>query len=288
MVFLHDLDLRMRCTLQTLYRILVLLLQYSSKNHKDAVTINDPGVAFAEVIKSNYNKFKNKKGLHKDHYQNYFFDDPSKGKAGLRKSIRIDSIDMGVICMILRTPYLTSINKCCQNCDHECTKCNSKHLTNHCDTETGNCNYAPCATCKSNECGYMKVILFAIVCRVFRNANAHITAKLCVEFEAGNELLEGFPDSDDWSKIWNVVNEVALSCLKFLQTESHIHKDAYKDHEMNLYIAYRHDYNFLVPIVGNYVEDYRKKIIGEAEITEHMQKFEKCLSEGNCLSLIHI
>ena len=133
----------------------------------------------------------------------------------------------------------------------------------------------------------MKILLFAIVCRVLRNTNAHITAELCVQFEAGNKKFQDFPDSDDWPKIWNVVNEAALDCLKFLKNEGHIDKDAYRDHKMKLYNAYRQDFNFLLPMVGNWIDDYRKLIIGEAGITEHMKRVEKCLSEGR-LSLFHI
>jgi len=239
---LHDLDLRMRCTLQTLHHILILILQYSSKNHKDAVTKNDPDVALAEIIKINYNKLGNKKSFHKDHNADYFYDDPSKKKDGLRKSIKIKSLDFGVICMILRTASLTSIaddaNKCCVDCYHKCIRCNVQHLT-FCDTETGDCNYGPCANCGPMDCGYIKCILLAIVCRALRNTNAHITIELCNKFQAKTEKFKDFPDSDEWPKIWNVVNKAALDCLKFWQIKGYMKEDDYKDNEVNLRIAWR-------------------------------------------------
>jgi len=284
MAFLHHLDLRMRCTLQTLHQILVLILQYSSTNHNDAVTKNDPDVALAEIIKSKYNKFGNKKSLHKDPNKDYFYDDPRKGKDGLRKSIKIESLDCSVICMILRTAYLTSIaddaNKCCVDCHHECTRCNVQHLT-FCDTETGDCKFGPCANCNAKDCDYIKFILLAITCRAFRNTNAHITTELCNKFQAKTEKFKDFPDSDEWPKIWNVVNKAALDCLKFWQIKGYMKEDDYKDNEVNLRIAYNKDANFLISIAGSYIDGFRKLIIGEAEMTEHLKKVETCLREGN-------
>ena len=169
---LHDLDLRMRCTLQTLHNVLVLILQYSSRNHKDAVTVNDADVALAEIINNKYVDVDFSKSFLGKHYKEVFYDDPSRGVTGLRKSIRIKSLDFNVIGIILRTAYLTSIgdnaNKCCANCEHECIRCKVQHLT-ICKTECGDCEYGPCAANCNTDCGYVKFILFAIVCRAFRS-----------------------------------------------------------------------------------------------------------------------
>ena len=283
---LHDLDLRMRCTLQTLHHILVLILQYSSTNHKDAVTVKNPDTALAKIIKCNYAKFKGKKALLKDHYKNYFYDDPSKKEKGLRRSIRIKSLDLNVISMILRTAYLTSIgdnaHKCCANCEHECIRCNVKHLTFF-ETECGDCEYGPCAKNCNADCGYIKFILFAIICRAFRNTNAHLTPELCDKFQNGTEIFKDFPDSNDWTKIWNVVNKAALDCLKYLQNKGHIKENAFEDLKMNLRIAYKQEANFLIPIVGSYIDDFRRLIISEAELTEQLTQIKTCFREGRCL-----
>jgi len=281
MAFLHPIDLRMRCTLQTLHQILVLILEYSSKSHKDAVTKNDPDVALAEIIKNNYNEFKKKKLLQEPHYKHFFYDDSSLEKDGLRESIIIKSLDFGVVCIIIKSSKLTSFKKCCNECRHKCTKCNVEHLKNW-KTETGDCNYKSCIKCNTTnkDCNYVKFLLFATICRALRNTSAHITEDLCKDFEAGRKKFENFPDSDKWSKIWDVVNKAALDCLDFLKKEKHIEEKVYKDYEMDLRIAYSKDSNFLIPIVGNYLDCFRKLIIGEAEMTEHMNRIETCLREG--------
>jgi len=117
MAFLHPIDLRMRCTLQTLHQILVLILKYSSKSHKDAVTKNDPDVALAEIIKNNYNEFKKKKLLQEPHYKHFFYDDSSLEKDGLRESIIIKSLDFGVVCIIIKSSKLTSFKNVVMNVD---------------------------------------------------------------------------------------------------------------------------------------------------------------------------
>ena len=79
MTFLHDLDLRMQYTLQTLQQILVLILQFSSKSHK-VVTVDDPDVALVEIIKSKYDVFEKVDQFKLPHYKNRFYDDFSKKK----------------------------------------------------------------------------------------------------------------------------------------------------------------------------------------------------------------
>ena len=192
-----------------------------------------------------------------------------KKKDGIRDSIEINCLDMSIICTILALPELTSIRRCCNQCEHECTRC-----TGNC-SRSGDCNYERCKNCKNN-CNHLKFLLFAIICRALRKTNADITAEKCSKFEEKVIKFENFPDSDDWSKIWNVVYEAALVCLNVLKVLDYIDEDTYEDFKMNLRIANK-DPNFLIPIVGSYIDNFRRLIIGEEEMTEHLKNVEKCL-----------
>jgi len=65
MAVLHEIDLRMRCVVQVVHHILILLLQYSTKNHKDGFNkLPNYDDALAEIVKKNYDKkFERKKML---------------------------------------------------------------------------------------------------------------------------------------------------------------------------------------------------------------------------------
>ena len=115
---------------------------------------------------------------------------------------------------------------------------------------------------------------------MFAEPFAHITPELCDEFQNGTKIFKYFPDSNDWSKIWNVVNKAALDCLKYLQVKGHIEENVYKDHEVDLRIAYNKDPNFLIPIVASYIDNFRRLIIGESELTEQLRNVETCFREG--------
>jgi len=284
MAVLHEIDLRMRCVVQVVHHILILLLQYSTKNHKDGFNkLPNYDDALAEIVKKNYDKkFERKKILHQEHNRKYFYNDFSKKKGGLHTSIKIDSLDLIVICVILKTKYLSTIKdkgRCCANCEHVCNRCG---VVNCEDNETGNCDFASCKC--GNTCDYIVYKLFIIVARAIRNSNAHINEALCAGFSAGTIQFEDFPDCKTWRDIWDVVNTASLNCLKRLENEGHITLDEYKDEEMNLRITLRKEPAFLLPIAGGYSKQYRDLIIGEAEkveIFDRLKSVEESISKGD-------
>ena len=189
-----------------------------------------------------------------------------------------------MICVILRTKFLSTIEntdrKCCPNCEHVCKRCGIVDCGND---ETGNCEFDACSNC-GNSCDFVVYKLFIIVAKAFRNSNAHITPQLCADFSAGITQFEDFPDCKTWKDIWDVVNTASLNCLEILQRESHITLDEFKDEEMNLRIALRKEPAFLLPIAGGYSKQYRDLIIGEAEkveIFDRLKSVEENISKGN-------
>ena len=272
MVEIHELDIRMKCILQVVHHILVLLLRLSTTNHRDCLTKNNPDIGLAEIIRKKESKFKSKKSLNKDHHKNFFYD-PSTNK--LRNAITIQRLDYQVICLLLRTPFLTSFKDlfCCGSCDHGCTTCHPRPCEGNLDCVINVC---------SCGCRFEYILNFIIVARLLRNTNAHTSYEQYVEFVSNSSFVfDDFPKSNNWVDIWKIVNKACMDCLDVLLHHGLVDKDEVKDQEMDLWIGLRKEQNFLLPIVGTFMKQYRELISSEKNIESRLEGLEQRIMENS-------
>lgn len=180
----NETQLRVSYMRRTLYKMLVTLLNSSIKSHPNCITKTNTNIGMAEIIKTNFSRFKNKKYFHKFHHKSIFYDTVT---GTLKKEIVLNGIDLEIIYHLLNTSYLSVINnnnKCCPGCVHPCTVCTTGACENKAD-----CKFAECSTCRSNDCLYVTFQCFTYMVYALRNVHSHCEHEFFAAFEAGKIII---------------------------------------------------------------------------------------------------
>ena len=267
-VKIHDLDIRVKYTLQLLHQVLVLVLKFVIKNHKHCSDKVDLGKGLSEVLQKNFQDFKGTKLYKELNYKQHFIDSTNK----LKTTIYIESLDISILTLLITEKFIyekSHLTKCCSNCKHNKCSCglNPKDCPNK-----ANCGLS--CSCKAAPCDVVRILKFCSVARSLRNCFAHAADDVYQKLENKNGGLKEFPQTKTWIELWTLINKETLSCLKIILTDPNLlSKETYKDFKMELWFVFRKQINCLLPLVD--AAHYYQTILGEANSQENIDKICK-------------
>ena len=273
-VKIHDLDIRVKYTLQLLHQVLVLVLKFVIKNHKQCIDKVDLGKSLAEVLNKNQREFKKTKLFSDPNYKRHFcLVDPHTNNltSTLKATIDIESLDIAILTLLITKKFIfekSNLTKCCSNCKHNKCSCGLDPKDGH----KANCGLS--CSCKESLCGVVRVLKFCGVARSLRNCFAHAADDVYQKLENKNGGLKEFPQTKTWTELWTLINKETLSCLEILKNDpSLLSKETFKDFEMELWLVFRKQITCLLPLVD--VAHYYHTILGEANSQEKVDKICK-------------
>ena len=240
---ISETEIRLKYLRGTLYQLIVSLLKFSTKSHPQCITKTNLNAGLAEIIQANKPKFKAKKCFHVDQTKKYFYDSTT---GNLKNEIEIERLDMTVIFHLLKTSYLSIINrqKCCNSCSHPCTVC-----VGACQGKK-DCQFNQCSRCMKTECPSQIFYHFMDVAITLRHIQAHYEHGFYIKFERGVEVFEDFPKCNTWVELWGAINTASLKCLKVLRSKGFLSDEEHKDLKMELRIPLKKNREFLLAVLG--------------------------------------
>ena len=239
---ISETEIRLKYLRGTLYQLMTSLLKFSTKSHPQCINKTNLNAGLAEIIQANKPKFKAKKCFHADTNKKKYFYNAGK----LKNEIEIERLDMTVIFHLLKTSYLSRINrqKCCSSCSHPCTVCVSA-----CQGKK-DCQFNQCSKCMKTECPSKIFYHFMDVAIAIRHNLSHYEDEFYIKFEEGVEVFEDFPKCNTWSKLWEVINTASLKCLTVLRSKGALSAEEHKDFQMELQNPLKNKKEFLLDVLG--------------------------------------
>ena len=275
---IYDTEIRVKYILRLLHQILVFILKFLIKNHKQCIDKVDLGKSLAEVLKKNEREFKKTKLFSDPNYKRHFcLVDPHTNNLtnALKATVDIESLDIAILTLLITKKFIfekSHLTKCCSNCKHN--KCSCGLDPKDCPNKA-NCGLS--CSCKVAPCDVVRILKFCSVARSLRNCFAHATDVVYQTLQSKRGGLEDFPLTKTWTELWTMVNDETLSCLKTFKGKDLdlLSMEDYKDFKMDMRIAFRKHVNFLLPEVESSTKHYYETILGESITRQQISKIDR-------------
>ncbi|XP_066925004.1 uncharacterized protein [Clytia hemisphaerica] len=240
-VQIHELEVRIKYLRAALYKIMVHLLKFCVRNHKDCITRMNPDIGLAEIINTHLTRFQRKKVFHAEpEYKKCFYDTAGN----LKTLIAIDGLELMVVYHLIHTSFISDINKrkCCGRCTHPCLTCPGV-----CQAKA-DCLFGSCSSCRNSNCESSSMQQFIHIVSSLRHGYSHAEFHFYRRFQSGRDVFTDFPRSKTFEDIWKIANESSTKCLDVMLKVGFLNQSQFDDLKMELRIALRKDIKFLLAV----------------------------------------